>query len=181
MTGQQSGWRGNKMGKFSSVLRVLWLTEAVTYLQRTNHSLLSFNAITRCAVILTAKSCWSYFTFFLREPTDRAAQSWHDCGISLQPLVASPTDEENRCLYTRLSEISPYLWECSHSSQITLNSAIWTVWQYRVSLPLLLIPASSCVSLRTKGNSCRQSKTCFLWSWNICSSWVPSAKDGIEI
>lgn len=42
------------MGKFSSVLRVLWLTEAVIYLQRTNHSLLSFNAVTQCKVILVA-------------------------------------------------------------------------------------------------------------------------------
>lgn len=44
MTGQWSGWRGNRTGKFSTLLGLLWLREAVIYLQSNNYSLLSFNA-----------------------------------------------------------------------------------------------------------------------------------------
>lgn len=43
MTGQQSGWRGNKVGKFSTLLGLLLLRQAVIYLQSQNVSPFLFN------------------------------------------------------------------------------------------------------------------------------------------
>lgn len=51
MTGQRSGWRGNRLGKFSTLLALLWLTESAIYLQKNNYSL-SFLILQHSTVIL---------------------------------------------------------------------------------------------------------------------------------
>lgn len=53
MTGQRSGRRGNKTGKFSTLYSFLWLREAVLLLHRKqSRSFLSFNVTVQYTVIL---------------------------------------------------------------------------------------------------------------------------------
>lgn len=90
MTGQRSGWRGNKMGKFSTLLGALWLTEAVIYPRRNNYSLLSLNVTVQYGVIPAAPPPKTVGDISLFLSANRwSGSEWHHYRISLCSFIMS--------------------------------------------------------------------------------------------
>lgn len=97
MTGQRSGWRGNRAGKFSTLLGLLWLRVSVIYPQRNNYSLsLPFNATVQCTELFQQRrwlkllmTSHFFFFFFWRRRQIEWHRKWQNYRISLGSFIIS--------------------------------------------------------------------------------------------